>query len=180
MSANRVAARYARALVEALAEKNALAETASFLEFCDMARDNAELRTLFANVTVGNADKAKVVNALAERLSLSDYVKRFLNILAQNGRLGILSNVKTAVSSALDKQSNIQSVHLTTATAPTDAQLTSFAESLGKRLGSQVRVDSSIDPDILGGAIAGVGSTVFDGSVRGQLQRLRRDLVKES
>lgn len=180
MSANQVAVRYAKAFIGALREKNALGEASSFLDFCKLAADNQELASLFANVTVSAAHKAAVVVALAEKLGLSKLVASFLRVLANAGRLNILSYVGDAVAAQLDNINNVQSVELTTASAPSDAEVNQFAESMKKLLGSDVRVTSKVEPSILGGAVARVGSVVYDGSVRAQLDRLHAELVKEN
>lgn len=180
MSANRVAVRYAKAFVEALREKNALGEASSFLDFCKLAAGNKELAGLFGNVTVSAADKAAVVGGLAEKLGLSKLVASFLRVLANAGRLNILSSVGDAVSAQLDAINNVQSVELTTAAPASDEEVNQFAESMKKLLGSDVRVTTKVEASILGGAVARVGSVVYDGSVRTQLNRLHAELVKEN
>lgn len=180
MSANRVATRYAKALVEVLAEKNALDQASSFMTFCDAAAGNEELSTLFANVTVNAEAKAGVVAALCGKLQMPELIARFLETVARNGRLGILNEIRKAVSEKMDEQQNIKAVLLTTSVALADDERDAFSKRMEEVLGAGVRVSVQEDADILGGAIARVGSTVFDGSVRGQLGRLRMELVKES
>ena len=179
MSADRVAVRYAKAFVEALGEGNALAQVEDFNKFCAMVAANAQLSGLFANVTVSAADKKAVVTALAAEASLPDLVKRFLTVVADNGRLGILAQIRAAVAHRLDQVRDVRAVTLTTATPPSEREVVLFNQSMEKLLGGGVRVRSQVDVALLGGAIAQVGSFVYDGSVRGQLNRLRAELVKE-
>jgi len=175
----RVARRYARAFIELLQERKSLAQAEPFLKFCELVAGNDELRRLFANVTIAAEDKARVIGALAKKAGLPELAANFLQVLARNNRLEALSQVKDAVAAQLDRVANIQSVALTTAVARDEALLKTFAESMKKVLGSDIRVATRVDPSIIGGAIAQVGSLVYDGSVRAQLIRLRAELVKE-
>lgn len=180
MSAARVAVRYARAFIEALREKDALADAQSFLSFCELVEKNAELSGLFGNVTVNSSQKSAVAKALAEKLGLSTLVTNFLLVLADAGRLAILKDVGQAVADKLDELNNVQTVSLTTSVALGEEELSPFRESMKQKLGSDIRVTTMVDPSIIGGALARVGSVVYDGSVRAQLNRLRAELVKEN
>ena len=179
MSANRVATRYARALVDVLVEKNAIGEAQSFTGFCDQVTGHSELQQFFGNVTIGSQEKAKVAEKLAEKAALPDSIRRFLTVLANNGRLSILADVKTAVSARVDAHLNVKVVQLTTPSEMSANELKLFGKSMEGLLGCQVKVDTKTDPNLLGGAIAQVGSLVYDGSVREQLNKLRVELVKE-
>lgn len=180
MSANRVAVRYAKAFVGALVEKDAVKDAASFIEFCDMVASNDELKRLFSNVTVAAIQKENVARAIAEKMALPALTVNFLGVLASGGRIGILAEMRAAVAAKLDELSNTQTVELVTATAASNEDVSQFAASMKAKLGSEVRVTPRTDESIIGGAIARVGSTVFDGSVRAQLDRLRAELVKEN
>ena len=175
----RVARRYARAFIELLQERKALAQAGPFIEFCDLVAGNEELRRLCANVTVAAEAKVKVMAALTKKVGLPELAASFVQVIAQNNRLEALSQVKDAVATQMDRVANIQAVALTTAVPQVDAQLSAFSESMKKVLGTDIRVSTRIDPRIIGGAIAQVGSLVYDGSVRAQLTRLRAELVKE-
>ncbi len=179
MSAKRIAVRYAKALIEALAEKEALDEAEGFLDFCRLARENAELGRLFANVTVAAEDKVRVVASLTDKLGLGERIGNFLRLLAQNGRLDILTEIEEAVAEALDTHRHIQAVHLTTASEASPEALARFESAMKQLLGSEIRIEAETDPSLLGGAIARVGSFVYDGSVAAHLTRLRRELTEE-
>ena len=180
MSARGVAARYAKALVGYLAEHKAKDDLVAFTDFCDMVARHDNLVALFANVTVDNHDKAKAVEVIATKAGLAQALVRFLTILAENGRLGILAEVKQAVLDQWDAMENIRNVALITATPPGEEAVAQFKQKMEQILGGQIRIENRHDPEILGGAIARVGSVVYDGSVRGHLAKLRNQLVKEN
>lgn len=180
MSATKVAARYARAFVDAVVEKDQLEDSRALLDFIGVVEGSPELGGLFQNVSIKPSAKAKVLEATAKKLKLPELVTRFLLVLAERRRLNLLSEIKVAVAELVDARKNIRAVDLITASPVNDDELESFSEALGRSLGAKVRVNPKVDPEILGGAVAHVGSLVYDGSVRGQLARLRRQLVKES
>lgn len=180
MSANQVAIRYARAFVDALQEKNSLDDHKAFLEFVNLVTKTPELEGIFNNVSIKPAQKIDVLNAISDKVNLPNLVKRFLIVLAENRRLNVLAPLSNAVTELIHERLNIRAVDLTTAKALSSAELETFSKAFGKALDAKVQVQTSVDPDIIGGAVARVGSLVYDGSVRGQLARLRRQLVKES
>ncbi|CAM2066622.1 ATP synthase F1 subunit delta [Sulfidibacter corallicola] len=179
MSAARVAARYAKAFVDALSDQNRLGDAESFLEFCEVVDGNGQLRRLFANYAVSPRIKTGVVDALAKKLSLSGLSLTFLQLLVKKRRLDILSELRVAVNENVNRKLNIQPVKLVTAASPSAEEVQAFSQGMGARLGCEVKVESRVDASLLGGAIAQVGSVVYDGSVRGRLDRLRQELIKE-
>ncbi len=180
MSAERVAVRYAKAFVAVLQERNALAEARTFLEFCALVAANSELARVLANASLSAGQKGAVVAGLSERLGHAELLRKFLQVLAEARRLDILAAVGHAVAIKLDELDNIRNVDLTTAVALSKAELDDFGKNMKNKLGSDVRVTSHVDASLLGGAVARVGSVVYDGSVRAQLNRLRAELVKEN
>ena len=179
MSSSGVAKRYARAFIGAVSSGDLGAEVNGFFSFCDLVAGNGELHSLFANVTVSGENKLKVAVAVAEQLKLSTICTNFLKVLADSGRIDLLAEVRQAVAAAMDEKMGVVSVSLTTAHAPSSEELTRFEERMGAALDSKVRVSASQDASILGGAVARVGSTVFDGSVKGQLEKMRKEMTKE-
>ena len=180
MSAARVSIRYAKAFVGAL-EKSAEPdqEIAAFAKFCQVVREQEELRSVFANVTLRPGQKIRVLQPLAEKLQISGTTLRFLEVLAKHDRLAILDHVEAAVKMKVDEKAGIQDVVLKTATPLEKKLVTQFATKMEDVLKSKVRVKTQVQEGLIGGGVAEVGSLVFDGSVKGRLNRLRRELVKE-
>lgn len=180
MSASRVAIRYARAFVEALAEKGQLEDHKSFLDFTDLVASSKELSDALSNVAIKPDAKANIIKSLAGTLKLPELVNRFLLVLAQNRRLEILPHLKGAVTGLVNEHQKVQAVKLVTAKDVSSEELDAFSASMSRVLGTKVDVETSTDSNLIGGAVAHVGSFVYDGSVRGHLARLRQQLVKES
>ncbi len=118
MSAARVSVRYAKAFVGALSKQpKAEQEIAAFCAFCRLVREQSELRSVFANVTLRPDKKLKVLRALATKVGLPTTTMRFLEVLAKHDRLAILDSVEAAVRKKMDEQAGIQNVVLKTATS---------------------------------------------------------------
>jgi F-type H+-transporting ATPase subunit delta len=180
MKSSAVAARYAKAFVNALQEQNKLDDHKVFLQFCDLVAKQPELDAFLSNVVISPKDKVKVLTEVSKHLKLPTLVTNFLRVLADKRRIHLLPSMKEAVRLRVDEILNIKEVHLTCAAEPSVAEIKAFEESMAKVLGCQVRVKTATDRNIIGGAVARVGSYVFDGSVSGQLGRLRTALVKEN
>ena len=180
MSAARVATRYAKALIGYLAEENALDQVDQFLDFCDQVTGNDGLVRVFGNVTVNAKAKAAIARDIAEKIGLPEAITRFIEIMAENHRLSILAAVREAVLRQMDERRNIRHLQLTVAVEPDSGDIEKLRKNMTVALGSDIRVATRVDPTILGGAVARVGSVVYDGSVRGHLEKLHKELVKEN
>jgi len=154
-------------------------ELTAFTDFCRFVREQGELQSVFANVTLRPDEKIKVLRELASKMGLPETTMRFLEVLARHDRLAILNSVEAAVKKKMDEQDGIQNVVLKTATPLGKELVGQFGTEMGKVLNSKVRVKTQVREELIGGGIAEVGSLVFDGSVKGRLNRLRRELVKE-
>ena len=177
-----VASRYARALVDillspvpAVGPDQALAQLRLFQS---LQQDSADLRNVLASPAVGAARKRAVVERLAPLAGLSVLVKNFLFVLIDHRRIAMLPEVVASIASQLDERRGIARARVTSA-RPLDAEQQAQVEAALARLtGKQVHGEYAVDESLLGGITARVGSRVYDGSVRGQLDSLRARLVR--
>ena len=131
---------------------------------------------LFLTSPVVPAQKKRAV--LSELLpSISPDVGRFLAILAHRDRLELVPEIAQTFRRLLNEHRGIAVAQVTTAVPIDERQKATIASRLGQRVGKTVRVETRVDPEILGGVIAQIGDNVLDGSVRGRLERLRRALT---
>lgn len=180
MSAARVAVRYAKAFIGAAQAADTLETDLTGLNrFCDVVRQSSTLEKLLSNITVNTSQKANIMEAVGKAIQVPDLALRFLRVLAENKRAHIVLSVQQAVHTQLDLLAGVRSVKLTTAVPLSAEQLSTFKEQMERGTGFRVRVDARVDSEVLGGGVASMGSMVFDGSVRGHLMRLRKELVKE-
>lgn len=177
---NKVAKRYARALLAALRNPDD-SEKADRLLTSLAAALTAEpqLRSLFLNPAVPSAAKTKALVALAQQAGLNPLVERFMKLIVDNRRVPTLPSIAAVFHAERERARGIVPATVTSATALPADMVAKLQTGLERLTGRDVRMSFEIDPSILGGAITKIGSTVFDGSLRTQLTDLRRSMVQE-
>jgi F-type H+-transporting ATPase subunit delta len=175
---SRTTAHQARTLFEVAEKGSDPPRVASELEwFADVLKAPDATRTLL-NPVVPPDKKVDLVRALASAAGLTPVVSKLLVILATHDRLGDLEEMAPAFRQRLRERQNIVSADITTAVPLAPAAVQAIAARLSEVSGKQVEVGSRVDPSIIGGVVARIGSTVYDGSVNGQLTRMRQKLVE--
>jgi len=172
-----LARRYAAALADVAVKRNEAREIQEELSGWElMIEQTTELLEVFSNPTIPYDQKRKVLQALITRTKIRPVTANFLSVLLQNGRLADLQTVNRRFSEELDKRSGIVSAHVTTARPVSDDARQTLQTRLAEMTGRRVRLDYATDEDLIGGVVTRIGSTVFDGSVRGQLQQIKEQL----
>jgi F-type H+-transporting ATPase subunit delta len=174
-----IAKRYAKALVELSHEKNLVDKTRDDLSVFAAAVDGqATLQRLFASPSVTPDAKKAVIAELSGRLGLQQTTKRFIEYLAETGRIRYVREVRQAFEELLAERQNRAIAQITTASPLGSAELAEVKQKLEAVTGKQVEVDAQVDAAVIGGARAQIGSVIFDGTIRNQLGKMRERLVK--
>ena len=176
-----VANRYARALADVVANqkgdyRRVLSETDAFGA---VYRESGELRELLDSPAVPLAGKLKVVAAIASRLAASPVTGNFLRVLASHYRMALLNEIVEVFHRIANQRMGVVEVKVTSAAALSDSEEQALRARFAELTGRQVEFDFRRDNGLLGGLVAQIGSTVYDGSVRGQIERMRRRLIEE-
>lgn len=180
MSVQAIARRYAAALAEVVTKRGEAAEVRDELSaWEEMTRANAELLDVFRHPTIPQEQKQRVLHALIERTRPRPTTANFLQVLLQNHRLADLNEINRQFAQELDRRSGVVTAQVTTARpVPAEAQ-----EALRTRLGeltrSRVRLQFAVDEELIGGVVTRIGSTVYDGSVRNQLEQVKQRMIGE-
>jgi F-type H+-transporting ATPase subunit delta len=178
MSAELMARRYGSALADVvLKTSEADAVKAELAMFEQMVAGSDDLASLFTNPAVTHANKEKVLDELIRRSKPSKTTGNFLRVLLQNGRLGDLVQINDKFESELESRSGLISAQIISARDLPEAERSEFEKTIEKLTGKKVRVEYSIDPELIGGAVTRIGSIVYDGSVRTKLENLREQLA---
>ena len=182
-----VSFRYARALVDVVAGRSAAsggrdprAITAQLREFEQLLEQNAELKVLFATPAVPVAKKRAVLASLAPIAGMEPVTQNFLTVLLQHDRIPLLGEMVEAFELLLNERLGVVVAQVTSARALDESERQELAGALRKRTGKQVQMNFALDPSLIGGVLAQVGSTIYDGSVRGQLERLKAELAGQA
>jgi F-type H+-transporting ATPase subunit delta len=168
-----LADRYAAALFELADQGDALpAIEADFVALKAMIAANADLQRLLKSPVIARKEQGAAIVAIAARAGWNDLTRNFLGLLAKNRRLFTLPAVIEAFQSRLAARRGEVTAQVASATALSAAQKKSLSSALKKALGQDVLLDLTVDPTLLGGLIAKVGSKMIDASLKTKLQQL--------
>jgi F-type H+-transporting ATPase subunit delta len=172
-------ARYASAFLEVVtaAKLDTAAIGVEFNDFLATWDGSAELREFFVNPAIPAVQKVGFLDTLNAKLGLRKELRNLLAVLIDNDRIGAVSEVAEAYRRLLQEQLGIRQAEIVTARELDAAERDPLVAEIGKLAGAQVEASFKLDPAILGGTVVRIGSTVYDGSVRGRLDRLKEALV---
>jgi F-type H+-transporting ATPase subunit delta len=177
-----IVSRYANALVDVITGRSgmdAAQATQQLRAFEAILNGSPELRNVLASPAVAPARKRSVVSKLAERLGVARIVRNFLMVLTDHRRIAALSQVIDAFEVHLDERLGFIRAELRTARELDERQKTALVDRLSMFSGKKIRARFAVDPELIGGVVARIGATLYDGSVRGQLDSLARRLAAE-
>jgi|SRR5882672_2685754 len=173
------AARYARALFDvALKESDPAQVERDLAAFADLMSSNAELHGALTNPGVPATGKRAIVETLATRLNAASPVRKLLMLLAERDRLAIVPDLLDVYRERLMELQQVVRAEVTTATPLSADRTAQLKDRLSKATGRHVDITTTVDPAIIGGMVARIGSTVYDGSVATQLARIRESLKR--
>ena len=178
---NRTAAnRYARALLEvAVKEQANLPEVGEQLaSFVDLFRENPALEKVMLNAAVPAPRKHAAMVELTGRAKVSPILSKLLVLLAGRDRLVLLPDMLDAYRERLLDHQHVVRAEVTTATPLAVDRAQAVERALAQATGRTVRLGTRVDPSIIGGVVARVGDTIYDGSVTTQLQKIKKRLVE--
>jgi F-type H+-transporting ATPase subunit delta len=174
-----IARRYAKALFSLAIEKGRIEPWSDGLLALARSIDgSAELRDVLQNPAYTREVRAAVVARLAQGLALEAEPAALVNLLADRDRLPGIAGIAAAFRELADVELGRLRARVTSAVPLDDAAVHAIAERLSAATQKKVLVERAVDPAILGGVVAQVGSTVYDGSLRTQLEDLRSTLKR--
>ena len=165
--------RYASALYELASERKAVTAVESDLDTLGEALIKApDLAALIRNPLVTRSAAAKAMDGVGNVLKLSDTTRNFIGVLAGNGRLSALPEIIRAFATIAAAARGEVTAEVTSAHPLDETQLGALAEKLKAREGRDVKIKSSVDPELLGGLVVRIGSRQIDSSIRTRLNSL--------
>jgi F-type H+-transporting ATPase subunit delta len=172
-------ARYASAFADVVADArlDAAAIDRQFSDFLATWEGSAELRTLFVNPAIPATQKIEILDKLNAKLGLQKELRNLLAVLISNNRIDHVVEVAAAYRRILQQQSGIRPAEIVTARVLSADERSALVAQLAKVAGAKLDPSFKLDSSILGGAVVRIGSTVYDGSVRGRLDRLKEALT---
>ncbi len=177
MSLQTVARRYAAALADVTIERREERDVQNELDqWAEMIEATPQLKEVLANPTVAYDQKRKLLEDLISRSRVRDTTASFLRVLLKNQRLSQLRDIAERYGYVLDERGGVVAANVITARPIPEELKSSLHETLAAATGRKVRLSFTTDETIIGGLVARIGSTIFDGSVQSQLERLSESL----
>ena len=171
--------RYATALIDALYPEKAEAGLRQLESFVSFLKEQPDGRRFLENPAMAGDRRQRLLKEISAALSLERRVGNFINILADRNRLPILEKIIEEYQRLLDKRMGVVRARVTAARSLDPVQQQELVRKLQEITGKEVRMEVAIDESLIGGVVAQVGSTIYDGSVRQRLQAFKSRLVGE-
>ena len=171
--------RYAHAFGDVAKANNLDAAKASqqLADFAGTVDGSPELREFLANPSIPAADKLRIIDAITTRIGVYPQVRNFIAVIMKNERIHELNEILTEYATVIDEQTSVSEADVTTARPLNDADRVNLEARIAALAGGPVRATYHQDAALLGGAVVRIGSTVYDGSLQGQLQQMKQRLI---
>ena len=178
MSHRLVARRYAKALAGTAEDQDALLKLQKELAAVTaLVRGNADLQRLAFYPLLAPSQKARALDAVLEAEGVGATLRRFFGVVASAARLNLIYELTAAFDELVDERMGVVEASVQTAQPLSGPQSTALAAALSRRTGKTVKLKWRLDPSMLGGVKAQIGSTVYDASLKGRLRLLQARLL---
>ena len=175
-----LAQRYASALVDVAVEHSAGEQVKSELaSFVALLAESADLRHFLSSPAIQWTSKQAVIEKLVARLEAGRTLRNFLLVVVQHRRSAMLPQIREAFEEQLRARLGVAEAQVTSAEELNSQQKAELTRALERLTGKRIEARYALDPALIGGTLVRIGSTVYDGSVREQLNRLRTRLAAE-
>lgn len=179
MISNVIARRYAKALIATLEKSRDYDHLQKELvKIYDYLTANPEVAAFLDNPTVSLEGKRKVLLSVQDELSVPALVSRFIHLLLEKDRLRYLDAVLRYFEEIANQKQNRLKVAVKGASALSSKQTDRIKNRFRQLTGKEIILNVEVDPEILGGLIVKIGSTIYNGSIKGQLERLKYELSR--
>jgi F-type H+-transporting ATPase subunit delta len=173
------ASRYARAFADVIFEMklNAKSAQSQLADFAAAWHESRDLREFFTDPSFPVDQKVAFLDKLNAKLKMAQQTRNFVAVLIRNNRIAGLDDVIVHLRRELNQRLGISEAKVTSARKLDEQERRELEQQIAALTGGTVEAQFEEDSSLLGGAVVQVGSTVYDGSVRGRLDRLREELT---
>jgi F-type H+-transporting ATPase subunit delta len=179
VKAGGLARRYAKALADVATDQQLLEAVGRDLHaIIETMKSTREVSAFFASPAIPLTDKRRVMQTIADGVGVKPLTAKFLNLILEKRRLAYLGEIALAYEELTDERMGRGKATVTSAVALSEPIIRGLQERLRVATGKEIYLETQVDPAIVGGLIAQIGSTIYDGSVRTQLKKAREHLLK--
>ena len=170
-----VAATYARAFADVVfnARLDSSRSVDGLRRISTLFAESVELRRVWENPAVPAEQKRKLLDAIAKREGIDKPVRNLVAVLIDHRRLSFLSRIVEQLEKELNQRLGLAEAQISSARELGDPEKRTLEAQIAKTTGKKVRASYGLDPSLLGGAVVRIGSTIYDGSVKGQLEKIK-------
>ena len=174
-----IASRYARAFADVVFERklDAAKSMADLHSLVATVQGSDDLRKTWDNPSISAPQKHGVLDAIVARLGASKEVRNFFAVVIDHRRMNDLAAIVRQVEQEINDRLGFAEAQITSARALGDAEKKNLEQQVQRMTGKSLRARYAQDATLLGGAVVRVGSTIYDGSIQGQLKRLREQIA---
>ena len=170
-----VASTYARAFADVVFDAHLDAGRAinGLRQIATLFSQSQDLRRVWENPAVPADQKRKLLDAIMQREGIERQVRNLVAVLIDQRRLPFLSRIIEQLEKELDARLGFAEAQISSARELADAEKRTLEAQIAKTTGKKVRASYGLDSSLLGGAVVRIGSTIYDGSVKGQLEKMK-------
>ena len=170
-----VASTYARAFADVVFDKrlDVAKATGGLRSIANLFEESVELRQVWENPAVPAEQKRKLLDAIVAREGIDKPVRNLIAVLIDHHRLPFLARIIEQLEKELDARMGFAEANILSARELGDGEKRALEAQIEKNTGKKVRAKYSLDASLLGGAVVRIGSTIYDGSVKGQLEKIK-------
>jgi len=173
-----VSSRYARALVEVVLEQQLDADVAreQLNSFADAVRESVELRRVWESPAIPAEQKRAVLDAIVGQINAFKAIRNFMAVIIDHRRIPMLDDIARQFAVELDLQMGLVEAKISSARELSNDEKRDLESQVERLTGRKVRAHYASDPGLLGGVMVRLGSVIYDGSIRGQLEKMKQEL----
>jgi len=170
-----VASTYARAFADVVFDEHLDAARAivGLRQIVTLFNQSVELRRVWENPAVPIEQKRKLLDVIVQRDGIERPVRNLVAVLIDHRRLPLLARIVDQLEKEIDARLGFAEAQISSARELGDAEKRTLEAQIAKTTGKKVRASYGLEPSLLGGAVVRIGSTIYDGSVKGQLEKIR-------
>jgi F-type H+-transporting ATPase subunit delta len=170
-----VASTYARAFADVVfaAHLDAARAIGGLREIAALSEESVDLRRVWENPAVPAVQKRKLLDVIVQRDGIDRQVRNLVAVLIDHRRLTLLPRIVEQLEKELNTRMGFAEAQISSARELGDTEKRALESQIAKVTGKKVRAQYGLDPSLLGGAVIRIGSTIYDGSVKGQLERIK-------
>lgn len=172
-----ITSRYARAFADVVFEHNPTKIAEELVSLQSLIASSSALREVWENPAISSTQKRAVLDSIAAKTGMVKPLRNFIAVLIDHGRIPQLEEITRQFQGEINQRLGVENAEVTSVRELAPAERQQLEKKIATATGKKIKARYATDPGLLGGVMVRVGSTIYDGSVRGQLQKLKEELA---